>query len=252
MIHGNAPLTPAGRRCLAVLIIEEGWTVRRTAERFQCSPATASRWSRRYRAGMPLTDRSSRPRRSSSRMSKRTERRIIALRFTQRWGPHRIGYHLHLPRSTAGRVLARYRMPPLAHLDQAAGLPVRRPKPCATRWPGRENWYMSTSRSWAASLTVAGGTAVATPSCTMPSTMFRGRARAFFADLGVSVDAVLTDNGACYRSRAFSKVLGDATHRRTRPHRPQTNGKVERFNRTLAAEWAYARTYLSDEARAAT
>ena len=57
------------------------------------------------------------------------ERRIVKLRYCRRWGPHRIGYHLGVPRSTVGRVLARYRMPLLAHLDQATGLPVRTPKP---------------------------------------------------------------------------------------------------------------------------
>ena len=63
----------------------------------------------------------------------------------------------------------------------------------------------------------------------------------------------MTDNGSCYRSRAFAAALGeDVKHRRTRAYRPQTNGKVERFNRTLAAEWAYADVYPSDEARAAT
>jgi transposase InsO family protein len=66
------------------------------------------------------------------------------------------------------------------------------------------------------------------------------------------VSAVLTDNGSCYRSGDFTRALGEAKHRRTRPYRPQTNGKVERFNRTLAAEWAYAQAYPSDEARAAT
>ena len=65
------------------------------------------------------------PRRTPTRL----ERRIIKLRVTRRWGPHRIGYHLGVPRSTVGRVLTRYRMPLLAHLDQATGLPVRRPKP---------------------------------------------------------------------------------------------------------------------------
>lgn len=129
MIHANAPLTPEGRRRLASLIVDDGWTVRRAAERFQVSPATASRWARRYRAGQPLTDRPSRPHRSPSRLSARRERRIVSLRFTRRWGPHRIGYHLGIPRSTVGRVLARYRMPLLHHLDQATALPVRKTAP---------------------------------------------------------------------------------------------------------------------------
>ena len=64
---------------------------------------------------------------------------------------------------------------------------------------------------------------------------------------------MLTDNGACYRSKDFASALGsEIAHERTQPHQPQTNGKVERFNRTLAAEWAYADTYLNDEARCAT
>jgi transposase len=129
MTHPNAPLTPEGRRRLVVLVVDGGWSLRRAAERFQCSPATASRWTRRYRAGEPLTDRRSRPRHSPARLSRRTERRIVALRFTRQWGPHRIGYHLGLPRSTVGRVLARYRMPLLTHLDRTTGLPVRKPQP---------------------------------------------------------------------------------------------------------------------------
>jgi transposase InsO family protein len=79
---------------------------------------------------------------------------------------------------------------------------------------------------------------------------FWGRARAFFADAGITVTAVMTDNGSCYRSKVFAATLGeDVKHRRTRPFRPQTNGKVERFNRTLAAEWAYARPYTSETER---
>ena len=286
MTHPNAPLTPEGRRRLAALIVEDGWTLQRAAERFCCSPATASRWSRRYRAGEPMTDRSSRPRRSPTRLPRRTERRIVALRVTRRWGPHRIGYHLGLSRSTVGRVLARYRLPLLAHLDQATGRPVRRPRPIRYeaavpgalvhvdikklgRIPdggghrvlgrvlgkrnnergGRGYAYLHHAVDDHSRLAYSEildderqDTAVA----------FWSRARAFFAGVGITVTAILTDNGSCYRSRAFARALGEVKHRRTRPYRPQTNGKVERFNRTLLAEWAYARTYTSDKARAAT
>ncbi|WP_439591368.1 integrase core domain-containing protein, partial [Microbacterium sp.] len=78
------------------------------------------------------------------------------------------------------------------------------------------------------------------------------RARSFFTEHGITVTAVMTDNGSCYRSHVFAAALGDdVRHRRTRPFRPQTNGKVERFNRTLAAEWAYARPYESESHREA-
>lgn len=128
MSHANAPLTPVGRQRLAVLIVDLGWPIRRAAERFQVSPATASKWAARFRAGETLQDRSSRPQRSPTRLPKRREHRIISLRFTRRWGPHRISSHLGIPRSTIERVIARYGMPLLAHVDQATGLPVRKPR----------------------------------------------------------------------------------------------------------------------------
>lgn len=82
---------------------------------------------------------------------------------------------------------------------------------------------------------------------------FWRRACAFFAAHGITVHAVLTDNGSCYRSKLWAKTLAAAgiKHRRTRPYRPQTNGKVERFNRTLLEEWAYAHEYRSEAERAA-
>ena len=73
--------------------------------------------------------------------------------------------------------------------------------------------------------------------------------RAFFASQGIGVERVLTDNGSCYRSAVFAAALGPVTHTFTRPYRPQTNGKVERFNRTLLTEWAYARPWNSDRQR---
>ena len=299
MTHANAPLTPVGRLRLARLIVDECWTIRRAAERFQCSPATASKWAARYRAGEPMTDRSSRPHVSPARCAKRLERRIIKLRHCRRWGPHRISYHLGVPRSTVGRVLARYRMPLLAHIDQATGLPVRKPNPNryeATapgdlvhvdikklgKIPDGGGWRAfgrdstPNRKAKAAKDRVARKGAPASRgyvflhhavddhsrlaySEQLPderketAAAFWTRARAFFAEAGISVRAVMPDNGSCYRSRAFAQALGeDVKHRRTRPYRPQTNGKVERFNRTITTEWAYAETYLSDEARSAT
>jgi transposase InsO family protein len=83
----------------------------------------------------------------------------------------------------------------------------------------------------------------------MTAAEFWVRANAFFASHGIAVERVLTDNGACYRSGVFATALGKVGHSRIRPYRPQTNGKVERFNRTLLAEWAYARPWSSDGQR---
>jgi transposase InsO family protein len=83
---------------------------------------------------------------------------------------------------------------------------------------------------------------------------FWRRAKKFFAAHGITVKRVLTDNGSCYRSKLWAKTLLSAkiTHKRTRPYRPQTNGKVERFNRTLLEEWAYAVEYRSEAERLST
>ncbi|CAQ01024.1 IS481 family transposase [Clavibacter sepedonicus] len=286
MTHANAPFTPAGRLRLARLIIEDGWPVRRAAERFQCSPATASRWARRYRAGLPMTDRSSRPHRQPTRTSQRRERRIVALRFTRRWGPHRISYHLRIPRSTVERVLRRYRMPLLTHLDSATGLPVRRsparryehsspgdlvhvdikklgriPDGGGHRVLGRAAGRRNTPRTGRGYAFLHHAvddhsrlaySEILTDERKETAAAFWARANAFFTAAGITVIRVLTDNGSCYRSHAFTEALGTIAHTRTRPYRPQTNGKVERFNRTLATEWAYAHPYRTDEARAAT
>jgi len=220
------------------------------------------------------------------------------LRFTRRWGPHRIAYHLGLARSTVGRVLARYGMPKLVNIDQATGLPVRKPTPKRYevarpgqlihvdikkqgRIPDGGGWRAfgrgsaqdraaGSVRDKAARSGAAGSRgyrylhhAVDDNSRVAYSEIldderketaagFWTRANAFFASLGVTVTAVMTDNGACYRSHAFADALGDGVkHKWTKPYRPQTNGKVERFNRTLAAEWAYAKPYASEAERAA-
>ena len=128
MSHRNAPLTETGRLRLARCIVDDGWPVRRAAERFQVSHTTAARWAARYRqsgaAGM--ADRSSRPHRCPGQLPLRTERRIIKLRVTRRLGPARIAWALHLNPSTVHQVLRRYHCHRLAHLDRAARVPVRR------------------------------------------------------------------------------------------------------------------------------
>jgi len=77
------------------------------------------------------------------------------------------------------------------------------------------------------------------------------KAAGFFADHGIRLQRVMTDNGNCYRSRVFAEAMRavGAKHKLTRPYRPQTNGKAERFIRTLVEEWAYARFYPSNETR---
>lgn len=299
MVHVNACLTERGRLALAKLVVEEEWSYRRAAERYQCSPATAKKWADRYRdegaAGM--TDRSSRPKHCPNRTPKRLEQRIIGLRFTRRWGPHRIGYHLGLARSTVGAVLSRYAMPLLEHLDQATGLPVRRVAPrryehaapgdlvhvdikklgripdggghrvrgrhrqAATRDRRRHHSGSDQRRGLGYSYlhhavddhSRLAYSEILDDERKQTAAAFWIRACAFFTAHGMTVQRVLTDNGACYRSRDFAAALGpDIKHKHTRPYRPQTNGKVERFNRTLATEWAYAATYTNDAARAAT
>lgn len=133
--HRNAPLTETGRLRLVRCVVQDGWPLRRAAERFQVSPTTAQRWARRYRelgeAGM--TDRSSRPHHSPRRTPARTERRIIKVRVLRRWGPARIAYLLGLNPATVHRVLTRYRLARLAHLDRATGRVIRR---CEREKPG--------------------------------------------------------------------------------------------------------------------
>jgi hypothetical protein len=128
MPHRNAPLAETGRLRLARCVVEEGWPLRRAAERFQVSPTTAARWAARYRdsgaAGM--ADRPSRPHTSPRQTPVAAERRIVKLRVAKRLGPARIAFRLGLNPSTVHKVLARYHCPPLAHLDRASGRRVRR------------------------------------------------------------------------------------------------------------------------------
>jgi transposase len=126
--HRNAPLTETGRLRLARCVVEDGWPVRRAAERFQVSHTTAARWATRYRqfgvAGM--SDRSSRPHHQPRRTPAEAEERLIRLRLEHRIGPLRLAARIGIAPSTAHRILIRHGLPALALCDRATGEPVRR------------------------------------------------------------------------------------------------------------------------------
>ncbi len=280
MSHANALLTPRGRLQLARCVVEQGWPLRRAAERFQVSPTTAARWADRYRrhGADGMADRSSRPHRSPRRTPSRLERRIVKVRVVRRWGPARIGFLLGVHPSTVHRVLSRYGLARLAWLDRATGRVIRRYERQAPgdlvhvdvkkigRIPDGGGWrvhgraarpnrkrgqgyaFLHTALDDHSRLAYS---ELLTDERQETAAAFWKRAAAYFASCGITVRRVVTDNGSCYRSRAFAAALGGIAHKRTRPYRPQTNGKVERFHRTLADEWAYAAVYNSDAERAA-
>jgi transposase InsO family protein len=235
-----------------------------------------------------MVDRSCRPHRSPRQTPTRVERRIIKVRVTRRWGPARIGYLLGLHPSTVHRVLVRYRLARLCWLDRATGRVVRRYEHTAPgdlvhvdvkklgKIPDGGGWRMlgraagnRNNQSHPAPHgkhrhpmvgyhylhTVIDDHSRLAYSEVLPDERgttaagFWTRANTWLTSCGISVTRVLTDNGGCYRSHAFSAALGPVHHSRTRPYRPQTNGKVERFNRTMLEEWAYAHLYRSDTQR---
>ncbi|MDJ1136834.1 IS481 family transposase [Streptomyces iconiensis] len=280
MPHRNAPLTETGRLRLARCVVEEGWPLCRAAERFQVSATTAQRWAGRYRelGERGMSDHSCKPHRSPCRSPARTERRIIKVRVLRRWGPARIAYLLGLNPATVHRVLTRYGLARLARLDRATGRVIRRYEHAAPgdlvhidikklgnipdggghkalgRQAGRKNRAkagMSFLHNAVDDHSRLAYSEILTDEKKETALAFWKRAHAYFTSCGITVQRVLTDNGACYRSNLWrnSPAAQGISHKRTRPYRPQTNGKVERFNRTLLDEWAYAKTYRTETER---
>lgn len=279
LVHRNARLTPQGRLLLCHRI-EAGWPVAHAAAAMGISRDRAYVWWRRYRAeGLSgLEDRSSRPHRSPTRTAPRVERRIIGLRKKDGLGPARIAGIVQVPASTVHRVLVRHGMNRLDHLDRVTRTPIRRiemtrpgelvhvdikklgriPKGGGWRVHGRSarphNWK-ATKVGYAYIHSAVDGYSRMAYSEVLPdetattAIAFWTRAEAFFRQHGITVERILTDNGSCYRSRLFNLALGPTIHSYTRPYRPATNGKVERYNRTLLVEWAYARPWSSDGQR---
>jgi transposase InsO family protein len=280
-MHRNAPLTPNGRLLLCQRI-EAGWPVAHAAAAMGLSRDRAYVWWRRYcdEGVAGLEDRSSRPCRSPMITKPARERRVIALRRNHGLGPARIGGIVGMPASTVHRVLVRHGLNRLDHLDRVTRTPVRRikmsrpgelvhidvkklgriPKGGGWRIHGRAAVSGKQSKKprkigYAYVHSAVDGysrlaySEVLSNEQAVTAVAFWQRAAAFFAEHGITIERILTDNGSCYRSRVFNDAIGDITHTFTRPFRPATNGKVERFNRTLLVEWAYARPWTSDGQR---
>jgi len=295
MSHANAALTPRARLRLARLVVEQGWSPARAAERYDVSWRTAKRWADRYReqgaAGMQ--DRSSRPHHSPARTQRPTVRKIVHLRWKHRLGPVQISGRLGVPASTVHAVLTRCRLNRLSHIDRVTGEPVRRyehDRPGAMlhvdvtkygnvpdgggwrylgRAQGRRHREATATRTGARSKTyeprvgtafvhtviddhsrVAYAEIHADEKAATAIGVLRN-AVAWFTDRGVTVERVLSDNGSAYKSYAWRDACAELGIRpkKTRPYRPQTNGKIERFHRTLNDGWAFVRFYNSEQAR---
>jgi transposase InsO family protein len=268
-------------RQLLVDRVQAGWMPATAAEASGVSRATAYKWLRRFRqegqAG--LLDRSSRPHRSPSRTSALQEAALLALRRERKLGPHRLAPLTGCPRSTCYAVLRRHGLHRLDWLDRPTGLVVRRyewahpgdlghldvkklgriPPGGGHRVRGRLGVSGRNPRQGYDYIHALVDDHSRLAYCEVlpdeqgtTSASFLRRASGFFAAHGIRFRRLMTDNAFAYRlSRAFLTTLAELgmQHQYTPPRRPQPNGKVERFNRTLLEEWAYLRPYASNAER---
>lgn len=280
-MHANAPLTPEGRLRLCQRI-ESGWTVAAAAESMNISRQCAHKWWSRYQhEGLSgLVDRSSRPHSCPHQTPAKLERRIVSLRRNRKLGPARLAGIVGVPASTVHRVLVRHGINRLRWMDRVSGRVIRRietthcgelvhidvkklariPDGGGHRVHGRRAEVLHKRVGYTHIHTAIDAysrlaySEFAGVENTVNCVAFLDRAITWFAAQGIAIERVLTDNGNGYRSLAWKERCAELgiRHTRTRPYRPATNGKVERFNRTLLDEWAYARAWRSDAARART
>jgi transposase InsO family protein len=274
-IHKNARLTPHGRELLVRHIVS-GQTVKAAARAANVCPRTAGKWLARFLAeGVEgLQDRSSRPHRLRKPTPQEIVDRVEALR-RQRWTGKQIAADLDISPATVSRILKRLGLNRIAALEPAE--PVRRyerEKPgeiihidikklgrfdrVGHRITGSPQAGKSRGAGWEFVHVCIDDASRVAFSQILPdekkesAVAFLKAAVAYYQSLGVIVARVMTDNGSCYRSKAFRKARSDLglKHIRTRPYTPKTNGKAERFIQTALREWAYAQAYPNSDRRA--
>ncbi len=272
-LHGSAALSQRQRRRLVVLV-GSGTTIAAAAAIVGCSRQTGSKWVNRDRRGEGLEDRSSRPHHSPRRAAAEVEQAVLRARAELQAGPHVIGWATGVAASTVHAILRRHgcsklkprrargeivryereRAGELVHVDVKKLGRIVVPGHRVTgdrskRAKGRAGWqYLFIAIDDATRLAFAR----IYPDETADSAIaFLAAAHRFYARYGIRIERVLTDNGTCFKRRwhnACAELVIDV--RKTRPYRPQTNGKAERFIRTLLERWAYAYGYATEAERA--
>jgi transposase InsO family protein len=285
-LHGNAELSLNKRRRLARRVQEGGWTLTKAAEAAEVSGRTARKWVDRYRSEgeAGLLDRSSRPRRSPNATPEQRVTLIALLRRSTRMTGAEIAEVLQMPITTVQGILTRIGLGKRSRIDQEQVVRYERSRPgellhvdvkklgriergAGHRVTGRRHYNPRRGPRGAIRNTVGwefchvaiddfsrlAYVEVLADERASTAIGFLRRALRFYAEQGVAVERVLTDNGPAYRSTAHAvacRILG-IRHLRTRPHRPQTNGKAERFIRSMLGGWAYGRIYGSSRERTA-
>jgi transposase InsO family protein len=288
-LHANAALSWSGRRRLCELVVVEGWTVGAAAAAAGVSVRCARKWVGRYRLeGVGgLRDRSSAPRRVANRTAPERVEAIIKLRRL-RFTAAEIAETLGMALSTVSGILTRIGLGKLGRIGLEQPVRYERSRPGElvhidvkrlARVKGGAGWRVGgrAQRHYNATFTDRAGkrrrtvgyeyvhiavddysrlayAEVLPDEASASAIGFLRRAAAFYRRHGITVERVLTDNGSAYRSLMHAvacRQLG-IKHIRSRPYRPQTNGKAERFIRTLLNDWAYAAIYRSSQERTRT
>jgi transposase InsO family protein len=282
LLHANAALSLKKRLLLCARVVEQEWTLTKAAEAAEVSVRTARKWVRRYRAEgeAGLFDRSSTPTRQPTRTSEQRVQAIAALRRLRMTGAQ-IAELLSMPLSTVSGIVTRIGLGKLSRLEppeppnryerRHAGELIhvdvkklgRIQGGAGHRVTGRKHTHVGRARKrhvgWEyVHVCVDDATRLAyvevlADEKATSAIGFLRRALAFYAAHGIEAQRLMTDNGPAYVSLAHAlacRALG-LRHLRTRPYRPRTNGKAERFIRTLLAGWAYGAIYASSQQRTA-